>query len=110
MDKQIVRVFEDYDAAQQAREELLAAGFGDAAVQLTATEDEAGPGLSNFTVGNDPKAVGGDAYEKTFAPKKAVGHFIMMVNVADASQAEQASAILALYGATGDPAQQRPRA
>jgi hypothetical protein len=109
MDKQIVRLFEDYDAAQRAREELLAAGFGDADVQLKATEDEAGPGQSNFTVGNDPAVVGGDTYEKTFAPKKEIGHFIMVVNVADTSQAKRASEILALYGATsGDPAQQPP--
>jgi hypothetical protein len=106
----IVRMFANLDAAQRARDELLGAGFGEADVQLKTFEDEAGPGISNFTVGNDPDVVGGEAYQRTFAPEPQAGQFLMMVNAADPLQAEQAAAILARHGATsGDPARQAPR-
>jgi hypothetical protein len=109
MDRQIVRIFENYEAAQRARSELLAAGLREDDVELTVANDEAGPGRSNFTVGNDPKVVGGEAYSKTFAPEGWTGHYIMQVSVSDDDQAEQAAIILAHYGATGgDPAQQPP--
>jgi hypothetical protein len=109
MDNQIVRLFENYEAAQRARSELLAAGFGDDEVQLSVAIDEAGPGRSNFTVGNDPGVVGGEAYKKTFAPEGQLGHYVMMVSASDDAQAEQAAVICAHYGATsGDPAQQPP--
>jgi hypothetical protein len=103
----IVRMFDNFDAAQLARDALLAAGFGDADVQLKTFEDEAGPGISNFTVGNDPAVVGGEAYQHTYAPGPRTGQFLMLVDAIDVARAEQAAAILARYGATsGDPARQ----
>jgi hypothetical protein len=109
MENPIVRMFENFEAAQRARSELLAAGFGDDHVRLTVADDEAGPGRSNFTVGNDPKVVGGEAYSRTFAPEGQLGHYVMMVSASDKAQAEQAEVILAHYGATsGDPAQHPP--
>jgi hypothetical protein len=109
MDKQILRIFENYEAAQRARSELLAAGFDEGDVQLSVANDEAGPGRSNFTVGNDPDVVGGEAYSKTFAPEGQLGHFIMLVSASDEDQAEQANVILRHYGATdGDPARNPP--
>jgi hypothetical protein len=106
---EIVRIFENYDAAQQARSELLAAGFDDGHVRLKTKIDEAGPGESNFTVGNDPKVVGGEAYSRTYAPEGQQGHFLMMVEASDGAQAERAAQICARYGATsGDPAENPP--
>jgi hypothetical protein len=109
MDNQIVRMFEDFGAAERARAELLADGIAEDCVQLKPTNDEAGPGVSNFTVGNDPKVVGGEAYHRTFAPRGPEGHYMMIVSAADDGQAERAAAIMARYGATGgDPAVQPP--
>jgi hypothetical protein len=106
---EIVRIFENYEAAQQARSELLAAGFDDGHVQLKTQIDEAGPGRSNFTVGNDPKVVGGEAYSRTFAPEGQEGHFLMMVEASDGDQAARAAQICDRYGATsGDPAENPP--
>jgi hypothetical protein len=109
MDKQIVRMFDNYDAAQRARSELLAEGFDDSHVRLKTQIDEAGPGESNFTVGNDPDVVGGEAYSRTFAPEGQQGHFLMMVEASDGAQAQRAAEICARYGATsGDPAENPP--
>jgi hypothetical protein len=109
MDKQIVRVFDNYEAAQRARSELLAEGFDDNHVRLKTQIDEAGPGESNFTVGNDPAVVGGEAYSRTYAPEGQQGHFLMMVKASDGAQAERAAEICARYGATsGDPAENPP--
>jgi hypothetical protein len=106
---EIVRVFENYEAAQQARNELLAAGFDDDHVRLKTQIDEAGPVQSNFTVGNDPKVVGGEAYSRTFAPEGQQGHFLMRVVADDGLQAERAAQICERYGATsGDPAENPP--
>ncbi|MGZ5199070.1 MAG: hypothetical protein ACXWC4_04800 [Telluria sp.] len=109
MENQIVRMFDNYDAAQRARSELLAAGFDDGHVRLKARIDEAGPGKSNFTVGNDPDVVGGEAYSRTFAPEGQQGHYLMMVEADDGAQAERAAQICDRYGATsGDPAENPP--
>jgi hypothetical protein len=106
---EMVRIFQDYEAAQQARAELVAAGLGENNVELKARIDEAGPTRSNFTVGNDPKVVGGEAYSKTFAPEGQQDTYMMIVRAADAAQARQAEAIMARYGAiSGDPAQNPP--
>jgi hypothetical protein len=109
MDNEIVRLFEDFGAAERARAELLADGIAEDCVQLKACSDEAGPGISNFTVGNDPNVVGGEAYQRTFAPRGPEGYYLMIVSAADDGQADRAADIMARYGATsGDPAAQPP--
>lgn len=109
MDNQLIRLFEDYDAAERARAELLAVGFAQDCVSLKARIDEAGPEASNFTVGNDPKVVGGEAYQRTFAPRGEESLYLMIVTVADDAQAARAAEIMARYGATdGDPAAHPP--
>lgn len=101
MDNQVIRLFDDLDAAERARAELLADGFADDCVRLMAREDEAGPGASNFTVGNDPEVVGGESYQRAFAPRAPEGLYTMTVAAADGAQAERAAAIMARHGATG---------
>jgi hypothetical protein len=109
MDNQIIRLFENFGAAERARAELLADGIAEDRVQLKACNDEAGPGVSNFTVGNDPAVVGGEAYQRTFAPGPPEGHYLMIVSALDDGQADRAADIMARYGATsGDPAAQPP--
>lgn len=108
---EIVRIFGNYDAAQRARSELLAAGFGDADVRLSSQIDEAGPAVSNFSVGNDPKVMGGEAYSRTFEPEAEQSLFLMVVMARDPVQAEQAAQICARYGArSGDPGDNPPGA
>ncbi|GAB3454967.1 hypothetical protein GCM10027321_06920 [Massilia terrae] len=108
---EIVRIFDNYDAAQQARNALLAAGFSDASVRLKTMIDEAGPGQSNFTVGNDPDVVGGQAYSRTFEPEHQQGLFLMRVVASEPGQAEQAAQICMRYGArSGDPGDHPPGA
>lgn len=110
MNTQIVRIFDNYDAAQRARAELIASGFADERVQLKVKQDEAGPAKSNFTVGNDPNVVGGQAYSRTYAPTNQVEYFMMTVLANDPGEAEGAASIMARHGATsGDPVQQPPR-
>lgn len=101
---EIVRIFDNYDAAQRARTALLAAGFSDANVRLTSQIDEAGPGESNFTVGNDPSVVGGQAYSRAFEPERQQSLFLMTVAARDPEQAGVAADICLRYGArSGDP-------
>lgn len=108
---EIVRIFDNYDAAQRARTELLAAGFSDASVRLSSQIDEAGPEESNFTVGNDPDVVGGQAYSRTFEPEGEQSLYLMTVAARDPAQAEQVLQICARYGArSGDPGDHPPGA
>ncbi len=108
---EIVRIFDNYDAAQRARTALLAAGFSDATVRLSSQIDEAGPGESNFSVGNDPNVVGGQAYSRTFEPEGEQSLFLMQVAVRDEEQAQQVKRMCAQYGArSGDPGDHPPGA
>lgn len=52
MPNTLIKVFDEFSAAQNAREQLLASGFSPASVHLIAREDEAGPVEGNFYVGN----------------------------------------------------------
>lgn len=48
----MLRTFEAYAHAQQAREALLGTGFSPEAVRLESIDDEAGPVEGNFVIGN----------------------------------------------------------
>jgi hypothetical protein len=52
MPNTLIKVYDEFSAAQNAREQLLASGFSPASVHLTAGEDEAGPVEGNFYIGN----------------------------------------------------------
>ena len=107
MKHQVVRTFDNYAAAEQAINELLAAGFNRDLVHANVTRDEAGPGQANFTVGDDPDVKGGTDYKKTFkpVPEHEPSHTVVVVDAPSASEADRAAAILADHGAvTGDPA------
>ena len=58
MSNTIIRLFEHFAAAEQAREALLANGFAGSDVVLHAADDEAGPVAGNFTVGNTDQRTG----------------------------------------------------
>lgn len=97
----IVRTFRDFAAAERAREELLAAGFGHDAVELSSLHDEAGAEKGNFSVGDDPSIKGGHDYRETFAPDPvAHDRCKIMVAASDPDQMKMAEIILERHGAT----------
>lgn len=107
MQNPIVRTFIHLSEAQQARIELLSAGFAEDNVEIQVRIDETGPVQGNFTVGDDPAVTGKTAYTHTYAPvaQDDVHDCVLMVNAADPAQAEQATAILERHGAFDpDPA------
>jgi hypothetical protein len=101
MQNPIVRTFVQLAAAEQARNELLAAGIAADNIAIDVRIDESGPVQGNFTVGDDPSVKGKTAYSHTYAPtaQEDVRHFQITVTPADAAQAQQAVAILDRLGA-----------
>ena len=105
MNKQILRMLPNFEAAEQARKGLLAEGFDGAGIEIKVTTDEAGPAESNFYVGDSPAVKGGTDYQDVYKPADRGDLCIMVVTVADASQLERAAAILEHHGAfDADPA------
>jgi len=107
MQQPIVRTFRHVGAAEQARQELLAAGIAADDVAIDVRIDETGPVQGNFTVGDSPKVTGKTAYSHTYAPiaQDDVRDCQVTVNPADAALAERAAAILdRLGGHDPDPA------
>ena len=105
MNKQIVRMLPNFEAAEAARKGLLAEGFDGEGIDVNVTTDEAGPAESNFYVGDSPEVKGGTDYEDVFKPAARGDLCMMTVTVADASQLERAAAILEYNGGVDvDPA------
>jgi hypothetical protein len=107
MENVIVRTFVQQAAAEEARQELLAAGIAADHVEVTVRIDETGPVQGNFTVGDDPTIKGKTAYTHTYAPtaQDDVRDCQITVTAGDAAQAERAAAILDRLGALDpDPA------
>lgn len=95
MNDPIVHVIHDFAIAEQLRSELVAAGFGADNVILSPIGDEAGPGQSNFTVGDSPHAKGGTDYNDVYRPEgDHHGACILKVVALDAAQQAQAHAII----------------
>ncbi len=105
MNNQIVRMLPNFEAAEAARNSLLAEGFDANGIDVNVTTDEAGPAESNFYVGDSPAVKGGTDYEDVFKPAARGDVCVMTVTVADASQLKRAAAILEYNGAIdADPA------
>ena len=99
MHEPLVRVFDVVEGAQRAREALLADGFDSDAINISVTNDEAGPVKGNFTVGNLPVESDRHTYDRNYAPVQQVAQCIMTVSVADPSLAARAEAVLKQHGA-----------
>jgi hypothetical protein len=107
MERVIVRVFDAFDCAEQAREALLAAGFGLSQVELSVRRDEAGGTKGNFTVGDYTGKADDPVYERNFAHERVDGDCVLMVTAPDAIEAARAAAIMRRYGAA-DPDRSAP--
>ena len=95
----MIRVFDVYDQAAQARAALLAEGFDGDDVQLSVPDDEAGPVEGNFTVGNMPVESDRHTYDRNYAPTAKPGHCMLTVAASDPALASLAEAILTRFGA-----------
>ncbi|MGO4475161.1 hypothetical protein AB4Z32_02805 [Massilia sp. 2TAF26] len=106
MENVIVRTFIHPSAAEEARNELLAAGIPADDVEVKVRIDETGGVRGNFSVG-DPGVRGDTDYRYTYAPidQTDVHDCQITVNAGDAAQAARAAAILDRLGALDpDPA------
>ena len=111
MPQALIRTFEHYADAQQAREALLADGF-DGRVEFSVRDDEAGPVEGNFAVGNgrttpagDPNVrepltrAGDDLYHHNFHHVEHRGLHLLVVQAETGDEQQRACAILDRYGA-----------
>lgn len=94
----LVRIYEDPQAAEQARQALVNAGFTPGQVQLWMQGDEAGALAGNFLVGNPKTGAAADGgysanFEKVLHPQTCV-----LTVHADAAGQPQASALLSAFG------------
>jgi hypothetical protein len=99
----ILRSFSRLEDATNARDQLIAAGFQAAAVQLRVVDDEAGPAQGNFLVGNGRE--GDSPYEKNFRDTIDRGAHLLLIEPGDDEQRNRAELILERLGAIrADPA------
>ena len=110
MANEIVKVFDRYEDAEQARSALLAAGFAPGQVRLQCNEDEAGPVEGNFLVGNGrrPGRAGGVSsaadhgdlpYELNYDHPELRGLHLLLLDVPSDEQRARAEEILGGFGA-----------
>lgn len=107
----LVSVYDRFDDAEKARNELLHCGFTPTCINLSSNQDEAGPVEGNFTVGDHLPHQGGIkgmfrgligedlSYENNYASVVQRGNYVLTVDIDDESQANQASDILQRCGA-----------
>jgi hypothetical protein len=111
----LIRAYDNFLNAENARKELLGAGFAADHVRLIARDDEAGSVKGNFTVGNAPSMRDGisgvfpsssspnDSFDQTYARDYANaaqrGSYLLMVDAYDDHQQALASDIMQRFGA-----------
>ncbi|MDB5762471.1 MAG: hypothetical protein JWQ21_1466 [Herminiimonas sp.] len=109
----LVRVYDRFSDAENARNALLSVGFPPSSVHLSSTEDEAGPVEGNFTVGNKDAGTaggisgffrslrGGDdqTYERDYSRTVQRASYLMTVDADDDDQAALACHIMNRFGA-----------
>lgn len=106
----LISVYDHLSSADQARDELLACGFGADCIHLEAQENEAGPVKGNFTVGDagrerDKQTApfhvrnNDEVYARDFARPEQRGEILLTVDAQDERQSRQAADILHRHGA-----------
>lgn len=100
MENQLIYIFDDFDAAERARSELINYGFDAAGVNLDVRADEAGPVQGNFIAGDKPQAAGGSDYDQSFGHPTHRGVFMLTIAPTSSMQMDYAVALVARYGVT----------
>ncbi|MGV3743520.1 MAG: hypothetical protein ACO1NO_14545 [Burkholderiaceae bacterium] len=115
----LIRIYDELAQAENARDELLRAGFAPSRMHLSVRDDESGPVEGNFYVGDpvDPnrnehsrhEGVSGflkslidsdkDDYNGTFRHTVQRATYMLTIQVSDAQESEAACAITARHGA-----------
>ena len=104
MKQQIVRVIENMQDAERARQALMDAGFDRDGIEISHTGDEAGPAEANFTVGDSPVVKGGTDYKDVYTPGLEIGKCVITIT-AEEGRLDKAASILEYHGAQdNDPA------
>ncbi len=95
----LLRVYDEFSAAQHARDALLSSGFPPHTVHLTSRDDEAGPVSGNFTVGNAKVGsnASGDVYKHKFADVVQRGVYLLEVEPDNDDERARASDIMGRY-------------
>lgn len=95
----ILRVYDNFSNAENARNALLSCGFSSSRVNLNVKEDEAGPVQGNFIVGNTPSfGDAGRTYADDYAEVVQRGAYLLRVDADDDDQASLASRIMDRLG------------
>lgn len=94
----VVRVFDVFEHAEQARQALLDAGFDAGAVRVDIASDEAGAVNGNFSVGNGRQGGMRGAYRRNYEAHR-LGQCVMLVAALDAAAAACAAAMMERFGA-----------
>ncbi len=119
MTNTLIRIYDELPQAENARNELLQAGFDASRMHLSVRDDESGPVQGNFYVGDpvDPdkdeqplrQGIGGflkslidsdkDDYNGTFRHAVQRATYMLTIQVDNEEEAGAASAIAARHGA-----------
>lgn len=110
MSTTLVSIYDRFPAADNARNELLASGFDNDCVHLSAQEDEAGAMKGNFTVGNPDRNLGekrnkfgpdkdNQTYARSYAHPQQHAAILLTVDAENEQQTERAATILHRCGA-----------
>jgi hypothetical protein len=101
----LVAAFDTLEAAERARQRLLATGIAADAVELSVLADDRSTTKGNFSVGNgvatadSPLSIDGVAsYPENFAKVETAGQCILRVACSDAASQRRAQSILAESG------------
>lgn len=92
MPNTLIRIFDEFSHADDARNALLHAGFAADELQLITTEDEAGPVQGNFYLGNGNRS--DPSYNGNYADAVNRGTFILTIATGNDGKFSQASDIL----------------
>lgn len=112
----LIRVFDTFSNAENARRQLLDAGFGEDEVHLVSQNDEGGAMQGNFSVGNVPSGREGsndafsasstspnDTFDQTYSHDYAnaskYGNITLTVDARDEDRQALASNIMQRFGA-----------